>query len=180
MIKHFFFTMLNFTLQSTKDNKNNTKKMMKLTQTSSVSDSLKGRKNPRSYYCLAISGYLSVGDIVYMAPSSTINEDDWISIHSKMLTQFWSNKTFGQVTNLYNKNTEDADEEDVLLDINLYLKQEALSSSLRRFSSRVPEQCMPIQTDLDIEGWRMDDIIGTVMVVHADNRSRRAYWISIF
>jgi hypothetical protein len=57
-----------------------------------------------------------------------------------MLSQFRSSKTFGQVTNLYNKKTEDADEEDVLLDINLYLKREALPSSLGRFNSRVPEQ----------------------------------------
>jgi hypothetical protein len=120
--------------------------MMKLTQTSSVSisvsvyDPLKGRKNPRSRYYPTISGRLSVGDFVYMAPSATANDDDCSSVHSKILTQFRSKKTFGQVMKLYNKKTADDDEEDVLLDINLYLKRENLPSSLGRFNSRVPQR----------------------------------------
>jgi hypothetical protein len=109
---------------------------------------------------------------VYMAPSATSNDDDCSSIMSKMLFQFRSKKTFGQVTNLYNKKkTTDADAEDegdVLLDINLYLKREALPSSLGRFNSRVPLERMLVQTDLGIEGCRIDEIAGTVMVVHMD------------
>jgi hypothetical protein len=37
-----------------------------------------------------------------MAPSATQNDKDCGSIMSKMLCRFRSNKTFGQVTNIYN------------------------------------------------------------------------------
>jgi hypothetical protein len=50
-----------------------------------------------------------------MAASATDNDNDCRSIPSKMLTQLRSKKTCGQVMNLYNKKTADADEEDVLL-----------------------------------------------------------------
>jgi hypothetical protein len=101
---------------------------------------------------------------MYMAPLLTSNNDDYSSIMSKMLFQFRSKKTFGQVTNLYKKKkTADADAEDegdVLLDINLYLKREALPSSLGRFNSRVSVERMLVQTDLGFEGYRMDQIVG--------------------
>jgi hypothetical protein len=77
-----------------------------------------------------------------------------------------------QVTKLYNKKkTGDADVEnegDVLLDINLYLKRGDLLSSLGRFNIRIPVERMLVQIDLGIEGFRTDDIVGTVMVVHMD------------
>jgi hypothetical protein len=60
----------------------------------------------------------------------------------------------------------------VLLEVNLYLKREALPSSLGRFNSRVPVERMLVQTDLGIEGCRMDTIVGMVMVVHMDQYDR--------
>jgi hypothetical protein len=83
------------------ENNNNT---MTLTHTSSVAvyGSLRGRKNPRSRYSSTISGYPRVGDFVYLAPSTSIANDDSSSIHSKTMMQFRSSKTFGEVTNLYN------------------------------------------------------------------------------
>jgi hypothetical protein len=118
---------------------------MKLTHTSSVAvyNSLRGRNNPRSLYCSTINGYLSVGDFVYMDPSASVTNNDGISIHSKMLMQFRSSKTFGHImTNLYNNKSQDhlADNDDVLPYINLYLKQDALTISLGRFNIRVPHE----------------------------------------
>jgi hypothetical protein len=145
---------------------------MKLTQTSSVAvyDSLRERKNPHSHYSLTISGYLIIGNFVYLAPSTGVTDDDGTSIHSKMLMQFRSSKTFGQVTHLYNSKSQDplADEDDVLLEINLYLKRDAPPSILGRFISRVPPERMLVQTDLAIEGCTMKEIVGTVLVDHMD------------
>jgi hypothetical protein len=97
------------------------------TSTSDVYHSLKGSKNPRSRYCLTISGRVSVGDFMCMAPSAmapsaTPIDEDCGSITSKMLGRFRSNKIFGQVTKIYNKqkNGDDVEDEgDVLFDINL-------------------------------------------------------------
>jgi hypothetical protein len=76
------------------------------------------------------------------------------------------------VADLYNKKkTADSDAEhdgDVLLDIDLYLKREDLTYSLGRFNGIVPVERMLVQTDLFIEGFRIDEIFGTVMVVHMD------------
>jgi hypothetical protein len=78
---------------------------MSLTHTSSVGvyHSLKGSKNPCSRYCSTISGRVSVGEFVEMAPFATPTDEDCGSIMSKMLVQFISKKTFGQVMKLYNK-----------------------------------------------------------------------------
>jgi hypothetical protein len=106
-----------------------------------------------------------------MAPSATPNDEDCGSVMSKMLCWFRSNKTFGQVTKIYNnKKTGDdvKDEGDVLFDINLYLKRGGLPSCLGWFNSRVPVERMLVQTDLGIEGYRIDEIVGTVMVVRMD------------
>jgi hypothetical protein len=153
------------------------------TDTSSVAvyHSLKGDKNLRSRYCPAISSHVSVGDFVRMAPSATApsvtsNEDECSSIMSKMLVEFRSKKTFGQVMKLYNKkktvDVDVVDEGDVLLDINLYIKRGAFSSSIGQFNSRIHVERMLVQTDLGIEGCRMDKIVGTVMVVHMDRYDR--------
>jgi hypothetical protein len=82
--------------------------MMILTRTSSVAvyHSLKGSKNPRSRYCSTISGHVSVGDFMCMmpstaAPSANPKDEDAMS---KMLFRFRLDKTFGQVTDIYNKN----------------------------------------------------------------------------
>jgi hypothetical protein len=103
---------------------------------------------------------------VYMAPSLTSNDENCSFI---VLFQFRSKKTFGQVMNLYNnKTTADADAEDegdVLLDINLYLKREALPSI-------VPVEIILVPTDLGTEGCRMEEIVGTVIVVHIDRYDR--------
>jgi hypothetical protein len=112
------------------------------------------------------------------APSATSNGDDCSSIMSKMLVEFRSKKTFGQVMKLYNKKktayayADVEDEGDVLLDTNLYLKRGALPSSLGRFNIIIPVERMLVQTDLGIEGCPMDEIVGTVMVVHLDRYDR--------
>jgi hypothetical protein len=157
---------------------------MSLTHTSSVAvyNLLKGSKNPRRRYCPKISGHVSVGDFTYMAPSvtapsATPNADDCGSTMSKMLVEFRSKKTFEQATKLYNKKTGDVDVEDkgdVILDINLYLKRGALPRSLGQFNIRIPVERMLIQTSLGIEGCWMDEIVGTVMVVHMDLYDRLA------
>jgi hypothetical protein len=145
-----------------------------------VYHSLKGSKNPRSRYCSTISGHVSVGDFVCMAPSATApsatpNNEDCGSIMSKMLFRFRSNKTFGQVTNTYNnkKTGDDVEEEgDVVFDINLYLKRGGLPTCLGRFNSHVPVERMLVQTDLMIEGCMIGDIVGTAMVVRMDMYER--------
>jgi hypothetical protein len=112
---------------------------------------------------------------VCMAPPATPIEEDCGSIMNKMLFRFRSNKTFGQVTKIYNKKkTGDdvKDEGDVLFDINLYLKRGGLPSCLGRFNSRVPVERMLVQSDLGIKGCTIGDIIGTVMVVNMDMYDR--------
>jgi hypothetical protein len=79
------------------------------------------------------------------------------------------------VTKIYNnKKTGDdvEDEGDVLFDINLYLKIGGMPICLGRFKIRVPVEIMLVQTDLGIEGCRMDEIVGTVMVVHMEMYDR--------
>jgi hypothetical protein len=142
--------------------------------------SLKGSKNPRIHYCSTISGHVSVGDFVYMAPSATapsatMNDEDCGSIMSKMMFRFISNKTFGQVAKIYNKKKtgDDVEEEgDVLFDINLYLKRSGLPTCIGRFNIQVPAEIMLVQKDLRIEGCMIGDIVGTVMVVHMDMYDR--------
>jgi hypothetical protein len=94
---------------------------------------------------------------------------------SKMLCRFRSSKTFGQVTKIYNKkNTGDyvEDEGGVLFEIKLYLNRDGLPSCIGRFNSRVPVEIMLIQTDLGVEGCSIDEIVGTVMVVHMEMNDR--------
>jgi hypothetical protein len=104
---------------------------MSLTHTSGVAvyHSPKGSNKTHSRYCSTISGHVSVGNFVCMAPSATApavtpNDEDCGFIMRQMLGRFGSKKTFGQVMKIYNKkNTGDdvKDEGDVLFDINLYL-----------------------------------------------------------
>jgi hypothetical protein len=155
---------------------------MSLTYTSAVAvyHSLKGSRNPLSRYCSTISGHVSVGDFMCMAPSATApsatpNDEDCGSIMSKMLCRFILNKTFGQVMNIYNKKKTGDDVKDeggVLFDINLYLKRGGLPSCIGRFNSRVPVEKMLVQTDLGVEGCTIGDIAGTVMVFHMDMYDR--------
>jgi hypothetical protein len=94
---------------------------------------------------------------------------------SKMLGRCRSKKTFGQVTKIYNKKKTGDDVEnegDVLFDNNLYIKRGDLRRCLGRFNSRVPVERMLVQMDLEIEGCRIDEIVGTVMVVHMDMYDR--------
>jgi hypothetical protein len=76
------------------------------------------------------------------APSATPKYEDAMS---KRLAQLILDKTFGQVTHIYNrkKTGDDVEEEgDVLFDINLYIKRGGLSTCLGRFNSHVPvEKC---------------------------------------
>jgi hypothetical protein len=155
---------------------------MSLTHTSTVAvyHSLKGSKNPHSRYCSTISGHVSVGDFACMTPSATDpsanpNNEDCGSIMSKLLCRFRLNKTFGQVTKIYNKKKIGYDVEDegyMLFDINLYLKRGGLPSCLGWFNIRVLVERMLVQTDFGIEGCRIAEIVGTVMVVHMDMYDR--------
>jgi hypothetical protein len=106
------------------------------------------------------------------APSATPKDEDTMS---NRLVQFRLDKTFGQVTNIYNnKKTGDGVEEegDVLFDINLYLKRGGLPTCIGRFNSHVPVEIMLVQTDEMIEGCMIGDIAGTAMVVHMDMHDR--------
>jgi hypothetical protein len=153
--------------------------MMILTRTSSVSvyHSLKVIKNPRSRYCSTISDHVSVGDFVYMmpstaAPSETPKDEDTMS---KMLSRFRLDKTFGQVTIIYNKKKtgDDVEEEGyVIFDINLYLNRGSMPTCLGRFNSHVPVERMLVQMDELIEGCMTGDIAGTAMVIHLDMYDR--------
>jgi hypothetical protein len=91
-------------------------------------------------------------------------------------------KNFGQVMNPYIQKAQDplADEDDVLLDINLYLKQDILPSSLCRFNIRFPHKQMLVQTDLGIEGCKMEGVIGTLMVVHMYRRDRLMGGVGVY
>jgi hypothetical protein len=60
----------------------------------------------------------------------------------------------------------------LFFDINLYLKIGGLPSCLGWFNSRVHVERMLVQTDLMIEGCRIDKKFGTVMVVHMDMYDR--------
>jgi hypothetical protein len=117
------------------------------------------------------------------APSTAPNKEDCGPITSKMLFRFRSNKTFGQVTKIYNKKkTGDdvKDEGDVIFDINLYLKRGGLPSCLGRLNIRVPVERMLVQMDLRIEGCMIGDIVGTVIVVHMDMYDRLMEGLLIF
>jgi hypothetical protein len=108
------------------------------------------------------------------APSATLNDEDCSSIMSKMLCQFRSNKTFGQVTNIYNKKKTGDDVEyegDVFFDINLYLKRGGAYLPCQ-VQQPVHVERMLVQTDFGIEGCTIGDIVGTVMVVHMDMYDR--------
>jgi hypothetical protein len=114
------------------------------------------------------------------APSATPKDEEAATpkdedAMSKMLFRFRLDKTFGQVTNIYNKKKtgDDVEEEgDVLFDINLYLKRGGLPTRLGRFNSHVPVERMLVQTDELIEGCIIGDIAGTAMVVHMDMYDR--------
>jgi hypothetical protein len=119
---------------------------------------------------------------MYMAPSTTSNDNYCSSIMIKMLFQFRMKKTFRQVTNLHKKKTayvDAGDEGGVLLDINLYLKRESLPR-LGRFNSRVPVERMLVQMDLGIEGFRMDNIVGTVMVFHMTGMTGSRVFFNVY
>jgi hypothetical protein len=110
---------------------------------------------------------------VCMAPYATPNDEYCGSIMIKMLFRFRSNKTFGQVTKIYNKKkTGDdvEDEGDVLFDINFYLKRGGLPSCLGRFNNRPPVERMLVQTDLGIEGCMLGDIVVTVVHMYMYDR----------
>jgi hypothetical protein len=80
------------------------------------------------------------------------------------------------VTNIYDSQQvarlSDDEDEDVMFDMNLYLKRDQLPSSLGRFNSRVPRESMLVQTNLVIEGCEVRDITGTVMVIHMDKHDK--------
>jgi hypothetical protein len=96
-------------------------------------------------------------------------------ISTQMLKQFRASVTFGQVTKTYDSRVarlSDDEEEDVMFDVNLYVKWDQLPSSLGHFNSRIPREIMLDQTNLVIEGYEPRDIIGSVMVIHMDKHDK--------
>jgi hypothetical protein len=153
---------------------------MKLIHTSppAVFTSLKARGNPRSRYCPTISGCISVGDFVCMDAALNVVVliiDAYINfVSTQMLKHFRASVTFVQVTNIY-ESQQDArlsDDEDVIFDMNLYLKRYQLPSSLGRFNSRVPRESMLVQTKLVIEGCELREINVPVVVIHMDKHDK--------
>jgi hypothetical protein len=92
---------------------------------------------------------------------------------TQMLKQFIASVRFGQVTKIYDSQQvarlSDDEDEDIMFDMNLYLKWDQLTSSLGCFNSHVPCESMLVQTNLVIEGCEVRDITGTVMVIHMVN-----------
>jgi hypothetical protein len=139
---------------------------------------MKTRNNPRSRLCSAISGYVSVGDYMCISAASTVpdagldkDKDKQDNSHNKqMLKQFRAWKTFRQVKNL--DNMADPEDEDVLFDMNPNLKREALSSSLGRFNSRIPQDRMLVQTGLLLQRCRLAEVIGNVFFVHMEKHDQ--------
>jgi hypothetical protein len=81
---------------------------------------------------------------VYLSPATNLehfgsNNDPFSN--RQRLNQFRSTNTFGQVMNLYNTNPQEpsSSKNDVFVNINLYLKRDALPTSLGRFNSRTPK-----------------------------------------
>jgi hypothetical protein len=62
--------------------------------------------------------------------------------------------------------------EEVFIDMNLYLKRNALPISLGRFNSCVPPGKMLVQTNLVIEACSLYDVQGTAMLIHMDKHDR--------
>jgi hypothetical protein len=93
---------------------------MKLTKTppAEVFSNFKCTKNPRSCYCPSISGFISVGDFVYLSPTTNmdhIGSNDGPFANLQMMEQFRSTKTFGQVTNLYDAAPQDPSSRELYL-----------------------------------------------------------------
>jgi hypothetical protein len=65
-------------------------------------------------------------------------------------------------------------ENDVFVDINLYLKRDSLPMSIDHFNGRLPQGRMIVQTDLAIEGCLIEETVGSVMVIHMDRYDRLA------
>jgi hypothetical protein len=85
---------------------------------------------------------------------------DTIFVSTQMLKKFRVSMTFGQVMNLYEAKgqvmqSEDEDD-DIIFDINLYLKRDQLPSSLGCFNNSVPHRIMLVQMNLVIEGCELN------------------------
>jgi hypothetical protein len=96
-------------------------------------------------------------------------------LSTQMLKQFRASITFGQVTKIYESQgarLSDDEDEDIMQDMNLYLKREQLPSSLGHFNSSVSRESMLVQTNLVIDGCELRDTIGSVMVIHMDKHDK--------
>jgi hypothetical protein len=102
-------------------------------------------------------------------------DSDTNFISTWMLKQFRASMTFGEMKRIYKSQVailSDDKDEDVLLDINLYLKRDQLPNSLGYFNISVPCESMLVQMNLDIEGCELRDTIGSVMVIHLDKHDK--------
>jgi hypothetical protein len=147
---------------------------MRLTTTSpeAVLFNLHTRKNPRSRYCRSINGYVSIGDFVFLRACTFQGGRDQGGGHAAhdvmTLQQFRGTQTFGQVTMLHDSPSS----EEVFIDMNLYLKRDALPSSLGRFNSCASPGKMIVQCNLVIESCSLSDVQGTSMLIHMDKHDR--------
>jgi hypothetical protein len=93
-------------------------------------------------------------------------------VSTQMLKQFRASVVFVQVTKIYDSQQvarmSDDEDEDVMFDMNLYIKRDRLPSSLGRFNSRAPRESVLVQTNLVIEVCEVRNITGIVMVIHMD------------
>jgi hypothetical protein len=136
--------------------------------------------NPQSRYFPTISGCISIGDFVCMGAAFNVEvliiDADINFFSTQMLKQFRASVTFGHVTNIHDSQQvarlSDDEDEDIMFDMNLYLKRDQLPSSLWRFNNRVPRESMLVQTNLVVEGCEMRDITGTLMVIHMDKHDK--------
>jgi hypothetical protein len=128
----FFFVTVNHFSQSSN---------MRLTTTlpKAVLFDLHTRKNLRSRYCRLINGYVSIGDFMFLWACTFQGGREQGGGHTTpgvmMFQQFRVTQTFGQVTMLHDSPRS----EEVFIDMNLYLKRDALPISLDRFNSCVPQ-----------------------------------------
>jgi hypothetical protein len=149
---------------------------MKLTKMlpAEVFSNLKCAKNRISHYWSSISGFISVGDFVYLSPATNLehvgSRDDQFA-NQQMLKQFRSTMTFGQVTNLDDMKPRDqsSNEKDVFININVHLKRDALPTSLGHSNYPIPQGHMLVQTDLAIEGGLMEENAASLMVIHMNH-----------
>jgi hypothetical protein len=104
-----------------------------------------------------------------------------------MMKQFCLTATVGKITAIFDsKNQLPEAEEDVIFNMNLYLKMELLPSNIGHFNSHVSQEQMRVQMDLILERMSLKEVEGNVMLIHMDNHGHqmegllRVYFLTAF